>query len=165
MCTIVVSFTCKELQVWCWCVWPCRWARLVTAACAGWARQLCLYRHNCLTALLGWWLGSCGCTGTTVSLHCWAGGWVVVVVPAQLYHCWAGGWWLVAQVELQAGAALLLVGWLQEHFPFLASKHNCYYSIQFFKCWLSQEKASLYYCIVLFSILYIHYSSNWLQVF
>ena len=101
-----------------------------------------------LPVLVG--LGSCACTGTTVSLHCWAGGWVVVVVPAQLYHCtaglvagwlWlyrhncitaglvAGGWCQVAQVELQAGAALLLVGWLQEHFPFLASKHNCYYSI------------------------------------
>ena len=37
-------------------------------------------------------LGSCACTGTTVSLHCWAGGWVVVVVPAQLFQLgWLGG--------------------------------------------------------------------------
>ena len=41
-----------------------------------------------LPVLVG--LGSCACTGTTVSLHCWAGGCVVVVVPAQLYHCTAG---------------------------------------------------------------------------
>ena len=45
------------------------------------------HHWSLLPVLVG--LGSCACTGTTVSLLGWLG-WVVVVVTAQLSHCTAG---------------------------------------------------------------------------
>ena len=146
MCTMVVSFTCKELQVWCWCVWPCRWARLVTAACAGWARQLCLYRHNCLTALLGWWLGSCGCTGTTVSLL---------------------GWWLVAggTGRTASWCCTAAGGVASGTLSFSCFKTQLLLFHLVFQMLVVTDKMQMILLHSLFQILYIHYFSNWLQVF
>ena len=81
VCTVVVSFTCKELQVWCWCVWPCRLGQ------AG---------HCCLC-----WLGQVVVLVPAQLSHCTAG-LDSSAVQAQLFHCTAGlvGWCQMAQVEL-----------------------------------------------------------------
>ena len=110
------------------------------------AGQLWLYRHNCITALLGWWLGGCGCTGTTVSLL---------------------GWWLVAggTGRTASWCCTAAGGVASGTLSFSCFKTQLLLFHLVFQMLVVTDKMQMILLHSLFQILYIHYFSNWLQVF
>ena len=96
---------------------------------------------HCTAGLVG--LGSCGCTGTTVSLHCCAGG----TGRTASWSCTAAGGVASGTLSFSCFKTQLLLFHLV------------------FQMLVVTDKKQMILLHSLFQILYIHYLSNWLQVF
>ena len=152
---VIIQFTSKYSRVLCalsflWLVaggcvvqsttdhcWPLLPVLAGLGSCTAVPAQL----SHCTAGLVG--LGSCGCTGTTVSLHCCAGG----TGRTASWSCTAAGGVASGTLSFSCFKTQLLLFHLV------------------FQMLVVTDKKQMILLHSLFQILYIHYLSNWLQVF